>query len=408
MKNMLEAAKAAKFSVTALTTEQKNAALEAMAQALLDNQESILAANASDIENATGKVPQVMLDRLLLTADRIAGMAKGIREVAALPDPVGHLLERHTRADGLQIDKISVPMGVIAIIYESRPNVTSDAAALALKAGSVCILRGGKEAFASANAIVNALKAGLSSVGVTEDAVNLVQDTSRASATALMTANGYVDLLIPRGGAGLINACVQNATVPCIATGTGICQVYEEQSADQDMALNIIENAKTSRPSVCNAEEVLLVDKAIAPAFLPRLAQRIGGKVEFRLDGNAAAIIPGKAAGERDFDTEFLDYILAVKCVENYQEAVQHIAAHSTGHSEAIVTNSDAAKAAFISGVDSSAVYINASTRFTDGGEFGLGCEMGISTQKLHARGPMGLRELTTYKYVITGQGHIR
>ena len=408
MKNMLEAAKAAKFSVTALTTEQKNAALEAMAQALLDNQESILAANASDIENATGKVPQVMLDRLLLTADRIAGMAKGIREVAALPDPVGHLLERHTRADGLQIDKISVPMGVIAIIYESRPNVTSDAAALALKAGSVCILRGGKEAFASANAIVNALKAGLSSVGVTEDAVNLVQDTSRASATALMTANGYVDLLIPRGGAGLINACVQNATVPCIATGTGICHVYVEQSADQDMALNIIENAKTSRPSVCNAEEVLLVDKAIAPAFLPRLAQRIGGKVEFRLDGNAAAIIPGKAAGEKDFDTEFLDYILAVKCVENYTEAIQHIAAHSTGHSEAIVTNSDAAKAAFISGVDSSAVYINASTRFTDGGEFGLGCEMGISTQKLHARGPMGLRELTTYKYVITGQGHIR
>ena len=408
MKTMLEAAKAAKFSVTALTTDQKNAALEAMAQALLDNQESILSANAMDIENATGKVPQVMLDRLLLTADRIAGMAKGIREVAALPDPVGHLLERHTRADGLQIDKISVPMGVIAIIYESRPNVTSDAAALALKAGSVCILRGGKEAFASANAIVTALKQGLASVGVTEDAVNLVQDTSRASATALMTANGYVDLLIPRGGAGLINACVQNATVPCIATGTGICHVYVESTADQEMALNIIENAKTSRPSVCNAEEVLLIDKAIAAEFLPKLASRIGGKVEFRLDGNAAAIISGTPAGEKDFDTEFLDYILAVKCVENYAEAVQHIAAHSTGHSEAIVTNSDEARAAFISGVDSSAVYINASTRFTDGGEFGLGCEMGISTQKLHARGPMGLRELTTYKYVITGQGHIR
>ena len=408
MKTMLEAAKAAKFSVTALTTDQKNAALEAMAQALLDNQVSILSANAMDIENATGKVPQGMLDRLLLTADRIAGMAKGIREVAALPDPVGHLLERHTRADGLQIDKISVPMGVIAIIYESRPNVTSDAAALALKAGSVCILRGGKEAFASANAIVNALKSGLASVGVTTDAVNLVQDTSRASATALMTANGYVDLLIPRGGAGLINACVQNATVPCIATGTGICHVYVESTADQEMALNIIENAKTSRPSVCNAEEVLLVDKAIAAEFLPKLADRIGGKVEFRLDGNAAAIISGTPAGEKDFDTEFLDYILAVKCVENYAEAVQHIAAHSTGHSEAIVTNSDDAKAAFISGVDSSAVYINASTRFTDGGEFGLGCEMGISTQKLHARGPMGLRELTTYKYVITGTGHIR
>ena len=408
MKLMLEAAKAAKFSVTALTTDQKNAALEAMAQALIDGQDNILAANAQDMENARGKVAQVMLDRLLLTPDRIAGMAKGIREVAALPDPVGHLLERHTRADGLQIDKVSVPMGVIAIIYESRPNVTSDAAALALKAGSVCILRGGKEAFASANAIVTALKAGLRSVGVTEDAVNLVQDTSRSSATALMTANGYVDLLIPRGGAGLINACVQNATVPCIATGTGICHVYVEQTADQEMALAIIENAKTSRPSVCNAEEVLLIDKAIAAEFLPKLASRIGGKVEFRLDGNAASIISGTPAGEADFDTEFLDYILAVKCVENYDEAVRHIAAHSTGHSEAIVTNSDAAKAAFVSGVDSAAVYVNASTRFTDGGEFGLGCEMGISTQKLHARGPMGLRELTTYKYVITGDGHIR
>ena len=408
MKTMLQAAKAAKFALTALTTDQKNAALEAMAQALLDNQEAILAANAIDLQNAQGKVAQVMLDRLLLTPDRIAGMAKGIREVAALPDPVGHLLERHTRADGLQIDKISVPMGVIAIIYESRPNVTSDAAALALKAGSVCILRGGKEAFASANAIVTALKSGLRAVGITEDAVNLVQDTSRASATALMTANGYVDLLIPRGGAGLINACVQNATVPCIATGTGICHVYVEATADQEMALNIIENAKTSRPSVCNAEEVLLVDKAIAAEFLPKLASRIGGKVEFRLDGTAATIISGTAAGEKDFDTEFLDYILAVKCVENYAEAVAHIAQHSTGHSEAIVTNSDAAKAAFIAGVDSSAVYVNASTRFTDGGEFGLGCEMGISTQKLHARGPMGLRELTTYKYVITGQGHIR
>ena len=408
MKLMLEAAKAAKFSVTALTTDQKNAALEAMAQALIDEQDNILAANAQDMENARGKVAQVMLDRLLLTPDRIAGMAKGIREVAALPDPVGHLLERHTRADGLQIDKISVPMGVIAIIYESRPNVTSDAAALALKAGSVCILRGGKEAFASANAIVGALKAGLRSVGVTEDAVNLVQDTSRASATALMTANGYVDLLIPRGGAGLINACVQNATVPCIATGTGICHVYVEQTADQEMALNIIENAKTSRPSVCNAEEVLLVDKAIAGEFLPKLASRIGGKVEFRLDGNAASIISGTPAGEADFDTEFLDYILAVKCVENYDEAVRHIAAHSTGHSEAIVTNSDAAKAAFVSGVDSAAVYVNASTRFTDGGEFGLGCEMGISTQKLHARGPLGLQELCTFKYVILGNGQVR
>jgi glutamate-5-semialdehyde dehydrogenase len=405
---MLEAAKAAKREIARLSSEEKNAALNAMADALIENEAEILAANALDLEAAKGTVSDVMLDRLLLTSARIAGMAQGIREVAALPDPVGHLLEEYTRGDGLNIRRVSVPMGVIGIIYESRPNVTSDAAALALKAGSVCVLRGGKEAFRSANAIVNALRAGLKSLGITENAVNLVQDTSRASATALMTANGYIDLLIPRGGAGLINACVQNATVPCIATGTGICHVYVEKSADQDMALNIIENAKTSRPSVCNAEEVLLVDKAIAAEFLPKLHQRIGSKVELRLDETAQSIIPGKPAGEQDFDTEFLDYILAVKCVENVHEAVTHIAAHSTGHSEAIVSRDDAAVAAFTAGVDSAAVYVNASTRFTDGGEFGLGCEMGISTQKLHARGPMGLRELTTYKYVITGQGHIR
>ena len=408
MNEMLKAAKAAKFEVAKLTTEQKNAALNAMADALLDNEEVILAANAEDMVAAKGTVSDVMLDRLQLTSARIAGMAQGIREVAVLPDPVGHILEEHTRADGLLIKRVSVPMGVIGIIYESRPNVTSDAAALALKAGSVCILRGGKEAFRSANAIVNALRAGLKRLGITENAVNLVQDTTRASATALMTANGYIDLLIPRGGAGLINACVQNATVPCIATGTGICHVYVEKTADQEKALAIIKNAKTSRPSVCNAEEVLLVDKAIAAQFLPKLHQRIGNRVELRLDDMAQTIIPGTPAGEKDFDTEFLDYILAVKCVENVDEAVAHIAAHSTGHSEAIVTADDAAIAAFTTGVDSSAVYVNASTRFTDGGEFGLGCEMGISTQKLHARGPMGLRELTTYKYVITGQGHIR
>ena len=408
MKEMLTAAKAAKFEVCKLTTEEKNAALNAMADALLANEADILAANELDMAAAKGTVSDVMLDRLKLTSARIAGMAQGIREVAALPDPVGHLLEEYTRPDGLNIRRVSVPMGVIGIIYESRPNVTSDAAALALKAGSVCVLRGGKEAFRSAGAIVNALRAGLKSLGITENAVNLVQDTSRSSATALMTANGYIDLLIPRGGAGLINACVQNATVPCIATGTGICHVYVERSADQDMALSIIENAKTSRPSVCNAEEVLLLDKAIAAEFLPKLHERIGSKVELRLDETAQAIIPGKAAGEADFDTEFLDYILAVKCVEDVHEAVSHIAAHSTGHSEAIVSRDNAAIAAFTAGVDSAAVYVNASTRFTDGGEFGLGCEMGISTQKLHARGPMGLRELTTYKYVITGQGHIR
>jgi len=416
MKEMLMAAKAAKWEVSQLTTEQRNAALEAMAQAMLDGTQEILAANAADMEAAKDTISSVMLDRLRLTEDRIAGMAKGIREVIQLPDPTGHILEEHTRADGLKIQKISVPMGVIAIIYESRPNVTSDAAALALKSGNVCILRGGKEAFRSANAIVNALRRGLRSVGITENAVNLVQDISRASATALMTANGFVDLLIPRGGAGLINACVRQATVPCIATGTGICHVYVEKSADLDMALTIVENAKTSRPSVCNAEEVLLVDKAIAPEFLPMLQKRLVAdrqavgqiSVELRLDETALSIIPGKAAGEADFDTEFLDYILAVRCVENVQEAVAHIGEHSTGHSEAVVTTDEEVKKTFAAGVDSAAVYINASTRFTDGGEFGLGCEMGISTQKLHARGPMGLRELTGYKYLIVGNGHIR
>ena len=412
MKEMFLAAKAAKNTVARLGTEQKNAALEAMAAALEAEQDIILAANALDLEAAKGHISEVMLDRLRLTKERISGMAQGIRDVVKLPDPVGRILEEHTRADGLVIQKVSVPMGVIAIIYESRPNVTSDAAALALKSGNVCILRSGKEAFRSANAIVDALKRGLSRAGVPETAVNLVQDTSRESATALMTATGYVDLLIPRGGAGLINACVRNATVPCIATGTGICHVYVEKTADQEMALNIIENAKTSRPSVCNAEEVLLVDKAIAGEFLPKLMKRLvtdrAQPVELRLDAYAGSIIPGKAAGERDFDTEFLDYILAVKCVDGVEEAICHIAAHSTGHSEAIVTRDDAAAELFTACVDSAAVYVNASTRFTDGGEFGLGCEMGISTQKLHARGPMGLRELNTYHYVIRGNGHIR
>ena len=408
MKTMLENARAVKGQIACLTEQQKNDGLFAMADALLAAQAAILEANAQDLEAAKGTVSDVMLDRLSLSPARIAAMAEGIRQVAALPDPVGRVLEETIRADGLKIQKISVPMGVIAIIYESRPNVTSDAAALALKSGNVCILRGGKEAFRSANAIVKALREGLKKVGIPENAVNLVQDTSRESATALMTANGYVDLLIPRGGAGLIQACVRTATVPCIETGTGICHVYVEKTADLSMAVNIVENAKTSRPSVCNAEEVLLVDRAIAGKFLPMLQQRIGDRVEFRLDPEAAAIIPGKRAGEQDFDTEFLDYILAVKCVEDVREAVAHIAAHSTGHSEAIVTQSKEAEQVFTSLVDSAAVYVNASTRFTDGGEFGLGCEMGISTQRLHARGPMGLRELTTYKYIIHGNGHVR
>ena len=408
MKELLEQAKAAKPLVAALGTEDKNRGLLAMADSLEAHAGDILKANAEDLTQAQGKISDVMLDRLRLTEGRIQAMAQGIRQVAALPDPVGLILDSHTRPDGLKIEKVSVPMGVIAIIYESRPNVTSDAAALTLKSGNVCVLRGGKEAIRSATAIVDALRAGLRQAGIPENAVNLVQDTSRSSATALMTANGYVDLLIPRGGAGLISACVRTATVPCIATGTGICHVYVEKTADQDMALNIIENAKTSRPSVCNAEEVLLVDRVIAPEFLPKLYGRIGAKVELRLDGEAAKYIPGTPAGPKDFDTEFLDYILAVKCVENVREAVSHIAAHSTGHSEAIVTQDSEAERYFTTNVDSAAVYVNASTRFTDGGEFGLGCEMGISTQKLHARGPMGLRELTTYKYIIHGKGQVR
>lgn len=410
---MLIAAQAAKMEIAQLTTDQKNAALLAMAQALLDNTDAILEANKQDMDAAKGTVSDVMLDRLQLTEARIAGMADGIRQVAELPDPVGKVLEEYTRSDGLVIQKTSVPIGVIAIIYESRPNVTSDAAALTLKSGNVCVLRGGKEAYRSASAIVCALKQGLKTVGITENAVNLVSDITRQSAVALMTANGYVDLLIPRGGAGLINTCLKQATVPCIATGTGICHVYVDKSADQAMALKIIENAKTSRPSVCNAEEVLIVDQAIAEEFLPKVKkllvdERNVNPVELRLDDAAQRIIPGTPAGEMDFDTEFLDYILAVKCVEGVQEAVSHIRAHSTGHSEAIITADEAAKKYFVQNVDSAAVYVNASTRFTDGGEFGLGCEMGISTQRLHARGPMGLRELNTYKYVILGNGHVR
>ena len=412
MMELLAAARAAKNEVGQLSTQRKNEALLAMADALEAEQAAILAANAQDLEAAQGHIGDVMLDRLRLTPARVAAMAQGIRDVAKLPDPVGRVLEETVRPNGLKIQKVSVPMGVIAIIYESRPNVTSDAAALALKSGNVCILRGGKEAFRSACAITDALRAGLRRAGVTENAVNLVRSTSRDSAAALMTAQGYVDLLIPRGGAGLIGACVRNATVPCIATGTGICHVYVEKTADQDMALNIIENAKTSRPSVCNAEEVLLVDRAIASEFLPKLYGRLvtdrERPVELRLDETAQAIIPGTPAGARDFDTEFLDYILAVACVDGVEEAIAHIAAHSTGHSEAIITSDPQAAHLFTACVDSAAVYVNASTRFTDGGEFSLGCEMGISTQKLHARGPMGLRELTTYHYIIQGNGQIR
>lgn len=408
---ILHAAKAACREAARLTTVQKNEALEAMAVSLLEHTDAILEANAADLDAARGTLTTVMLDRLALSPERIAGMADGIRQVAALPDPVGLVLEHIDRKNGLRIEKISVPIGVTAMIYESRPNVTSDAAVLAFKSGNVCVLRGGKEAFRSSLAIVEALRAGLRCCSICEDMIQLVRDTTRQSANELMTAVGFVDLLIPRGGAGLIRACVENATVPCIETGTGICHVYVDAAADMDKALAIIENAKTSRPSVCNAEEVCLVHKDIAAEFLPRLQERLTKRkqpVELRLDERAAAIIAGVPAGERDFDTEFLDYILAVAVVDDGEAAIDHIAAHSTGHSDAIVTENNAAAERFVAAVDSAAVYVNASTRFTDGGEFGLGCEIGISTQKLQARGPMGLRELTTYKYIVRGDGHIR
>ena len=411
---LLRSAQLAKGALAAASSETKNAALSAMADALEAAQDSILAANRLDLEAAKGTINSVMLDRLALNPERISGMAQGIRDVALLPDPVGQVLTEVKRPNGMVIRRTAVPMGVVAIIYESRPNVTSDAAALALKSGNVCVLRGGKEAHRSAAAIVAAMRTGLRSVGLPETAVSLVEDTTRASSTELMTAVGLVDLLIPRGGKGLISACVANAKVPVIQTGTGICHVYVDRAADLDMALNIIENAKTSRPSVCNAEEVCLVHSAVAEQFLPRLKQRLvddrkdSHPVELRLDDRARQIISGTPAGEQDFDTEFLDYILAVKVVDSLEEAIAHIAAHSTGHSDAIVTADDAAAARFTAGVDSAAVYANVSTRFTDGGEFGLGCEMGISTQKLHARGPMGLQELCSYKYIITGTGQVR
>ena len=409
-------ARQAKEAMAQAGTDTKNQALLAMADALMEGQQAILAANEDDLEGARGTVSQVMLDRLALSPERIAGMAQGIREVAALPDPVGAVLSRVERPNGLVIEKRAVPMGVIAIIYESRPNVTSDAAALALKAGSACVLRSGKEAHRSAAAIVAALKEGLRRAGLPGEALQLVEDTTRASAGELMAARGYVDLLIPRGGAGLIRSCVDNAAVPVLETGTGICHIYVDGAADLDMALDIVENAKCSRPSVCNAAEVCLVDAGVAGTFLPRLERRLVEEraqkglppVELRLDQAAAAVIPGTPAGEEDFDTEFLDYILAVKVVSGVEEAVEHIAGHSTGHSEAFVTGDPERARRFLAQVVSAAVYWNASTRFTDGGEFGLGCEMGISTQKLHARGPLGLGELCSYKYVIQGTGQTR
>ena len=415
-KEILIAAKAAAPSLAGVSTERKNAALIAMADALIARKADILAANAEDVAESTGIISDVMIDRLTLNDERIEGMADGIRQVAALPDPIGRLIRRVERPNGLVIDRVGVALGVIAIIYESRPNVTSDCAVLALKAGSACVLRGGKEAYRSAKAIVKAMQEGLESVGLPAQLVQLIDDTSRESANELMTAVGYVDLLIPRGGKGLIKACTENAKVPCIKTGTGICHIYVDKSANQENALNIIENAKTSRPSVCNAEEVLLVNADIAEEFLPKLKKRLvddraaAGKtaVELRLDSRAGKIISGTPATAEDFDTEVLNYILAVGIVDSASDAITHISKHSTGHSDGIITEDSAAADAFITCIDSAAVYVNASTRFTDGGEFGLGCEIGIATQKLHARGPMGLEELTSYKYVIRGNGQIR
>ena len=415
-KEILTNARAAAASFAAITTEQKDQALAAMADRIVQEMPVILQENETDLDAARGTISDVMLDRLMLNEQRIRGMADGIRDVIALPDPVGRILTERTITDGLQLKKVSVPLGVVAIIYESRPNVTSDAAALCLKSGNVCILRGGKEAYRTSKAIVNAMRKGLADTGLCEDLINIIDDTTRESATELMKARGFVDMLIPRGGAGLIRACVENANVPCIETGTGICTVYVDGKADLAKALPIIKNAKTQRPSVCNAEETLLVHEAIAGDFLPEVRKMLvddriaAGEpaVELRLCPSAQKIIAGTPASEQDFDTEFLDYILAVKVVKDVQEAVAHIAAHSTHHSDAIITEDPLAADYFTARVDSAAVYVNASTRFTDGGMFGLGCEMGISTQKLHARGPMGLEELTSYKYIVTGSGQIR
>lgn len=408
----LALARSAKKSINTASTALKNQALEAMASQLLKATEAILTANQIDMEAARGKISAVMLDRLFLDQERIAGMAQGIRALIDLPDPIGEVLDTEVLENGLEIQKVRVAMGVIGIIYESRPNVTSDAAALAIKSGNAVVLRTGKDAFHSAQAIVTALKAGLEEAGLNPDLLQLIQDTSRASSLAMMKAKGYLDLLIPRGGAGLIQAVVENAIVPVIETGTGIVHVYVDKEADFQKALAIIENAKTSRPSVCNAMEVLLVDRAIASDFLPLVKERLVDarekSVELRLDEQAQAIISGTAAQEQDFDTEFLDYILAVKVVDGVEEAVDHIEAHSTHHSDAIVTENHETANYFTKQVDSAAVYVNASTRFTDGGQFGLGCEMGISTQKLHARGPMGLREMTSYKYIVSGNGQVR
>ena len=413
LETMGEKAKAAARQLGACSGADRNRALEAMADALMERLAELLAANRRDVERAeqSGMAP-AMVDRLRLTEERVRGMAQGIRDTRGLADPVGEVVEGRRLENGLRISKVRVPMGVIGIIYEARPNVTSDAAALCLKAGSAVILRGGKEAFESNVAVTRAMQAGLRAAGLPSDAVQLVEDTSRETATQMMRLNRYIDLLIPRGGAGLIRTVVENATVPVIQTGVGNCHIYVDESADPSMAAAITVNAKASRPSVCNAAETLLIHRTAAPRLLPAIAAGLREKqVRLRCCGRAAALLPDietEPASEEDWETEYLDYILAVRVVDSLEEAMEHIARYGTGHSECIVTESYENAEKFTAGVDAAAVYVNASTRFTDGGVFGLGAEIGISTQKLHARGPMGLRELTTVKFIVNGSGQIR
>ncbi len=407
-----KAARAASRRLAVCSTQEKNAALLAIARALNSQKDRILAANDRDMKNAVDSgMSRAMQDRLALTPERIDGIVEGVRQVVALPDPIGEAVSMLKRPNGLTIAQVRVPLGVIAMIYESRPNVTVDSAVLCLKSGNAVILRGGKEAFESNKVLVDIMREAIAESGLPADCISLVQDTSRESATELMRLHQYVDLLIPRGGAGLIRSVVENATVPVIETGVGNCHIYVDDSADLDMAVNIVRNAKCSRPSVCNAVETLLVSRSVAGSFLPMLKPRLDEyNVELRGDDETAAILGSVVvpASEEDWDTEYGDYILAIKIVSGIDEAMEHIAKYGTGHSEAIITSDYANSQRFLQEVDAAAVYVNASTRFTDGGEFGLGAEIGISTQKMHARGPMGLRELTSSKYIIYGSGQIR
>lgn len=412
--NLIEMGKKAQSAARLLavtTSDTRNAALAACARALLDSKAAILEQNALDL--AAGKeagLSDAMLDRLALTAERIAGMADGMLNVYTLPDPLGVTLERRELSSGILLEKVSVPIGVIAVVYESRPNVTADSAALCLKSGNAVILRGGKEAIHSNMAIAGALREAVASAGLPEDCIQLVTDTTRESANALMKLNGYVDVLIPRGGRGLIRAVVENATVPVIETGAGTCHIYVDKDADLDMAAKILFNAKASRPSVCNACECVLIHKDVAGRFLPKAEALLEQKnVEIRGDERVRAILPSAVpAADEDWGKEYNDYILAAKVVDSMDEALEHIYRYGTKHSEAIVTENLEAAERFLNEVDAAAVYHNASTRFTDGGEFGMGAEIGISTQKLHARGPLGLRELTSMKYKLHGKGQVR